>query len=286
MSADTRAHCKDRMALTFQDLPIGEHRVPCPECVKRPSDKTLGVTVDHVGGVWHCFRCGAAGGWRADRQYARPGATVPPTRPDRHLALASNWLALWRTLAPIRGTAEAYLQARSCALPPADGDLRYTESLQHPSGYIGPALVALVTDAVTRESLTLHRTWIRPDGSKADVDPPRLLLGKHRKQGGVIRLWPDDAVMTGLAIAEGIETALTVAEVFTPVWSAIDAGNLAALPVLAGIESLLIVADHDDAGLRAAEQCADRWYRAGCKVRIAKSPIPGQDLNDYARKVA
>jgi hypothetical protein len=129
--------------------------------------------------------------------------------------------------------------------------------------------VALVTCAENREPLTLHRTWIRPDGRKAEVDPPRLLLGHHRKQGGVIRLWPDEAVTTGLAVAEGIETALAVATVYRPVWSGIDAGNLAALPALAGIEELLIMADHDDAGLHAARECAARWHREGVRVRIA-----------------
>ena len=99
----------------------------------------------------------------------------------------------------------------------------------------------------------------------------------------MIRLSPDDAVTTALAIGEGVETMLTVAHAFRPVWSAIDADNLAVFPVLDGIESLLIVADHDAPGLKAAEQCADRWYRAGREVRIAKSPVPGQDANDYAR---
>ena len=50
----------------------------------------------------------------------------------------------------------------------------------------------------------------------AGVSPPRMLLGKHRKAGGVIRLWPDDSVTSGLAVAEEIETALTVATVFKP----------------------------------------------------------------------
>jgi hypothetical protein len=134
--------------------------------------------------------------------------------------------------------------------------------------------------------MTLHRTWIQADGEKANVEPARLLLGKHRKAGGVIRLWPDDAVTTSLAIAEGIETALTVATARAPVWSVIDAGNMAGFPVLDGVESLLIAADHDSAGLSAAEQCAERWYRAGREVRIAKSPVPGEDLNDLARRAA
>ncbi len=267
-------------------LPVGTHRLPCPDCAKGPRDKTLGITVEHDGGVWHCFRCGSAGGWHADRAYARPGMLAPAATPDRHLTLASHWRGLWQTLGPVCGTAEAYLRARGCALPPADSDLRCTERLLHPSGYSGPALVALVTDAITGEPMTLHRTWVCADGRKADIDPPRLLLGNHGKAGGVIRLWPGESVTTGLAIAEGVETALTVATVFTPVWSAIDAGNLATFPVLDGVRSLLIVADNDAPGLRSAEQCADRWYTAGRSVRIAKSPTPGEDINDLARRAA
>ena len=33
-----------------------------------------------------------------------------------------------------------------------------------------------------------------------------MLCKGHRKAGGVIRLWPDDEVTDGLAVAEGIET--------------------------------------------------------------------------------
>ena len=70
---------------------------------------------------------------------------------------------------------------------------------------------------------------------------------------------------------------------FRPAIAAIDAGNLAKLPVLEGVTSLLIAADNDPAGIHGAEQCAERWYRAGREVKIARSPVPGQDLNDLAR---
>ena len=210
----------------------------------------------------------------------------PKTRPWQHLSLAAGWRSLWASLQPVAPgtTGHAYLRGRGCALPPADGDLRCTESLRHPSGYVGPALVGLVTDAFTREPLTLHRTWITSDGRKAHVDPPRLLLGKHRKIGGVIRLWPDDTVSAGLAIAEGIESALATATVYRPAWSAVDAGNLAALPVLPGIDELLVMADHDDAGICAAWKCARRWHRAGCHVRVAIPPNVGTDAADLVPK--
>lgn len=90
----------------------------------------------------------------------------------------------------------------------------------------------------------------------------------------------------GLAVGEGIETCLTVGRVHAPVWSLIDASNLKAFPVLAGIESLLIAADHDDAGLQAATACADRWTRAGKSVHILKSPTPKRDINDEWRAAA
>ena len=243
----------------------------------------LSVDIDHGGGVYYCHRCGLAGWWSEDCASVRHGAAPIVKPPSRHLVLAAHFRAFWQSLALISGTAEKYLGARACVLPPPDGDLRCSEALQHPSGYVGPALVALVTDALTGEPLTLHRTWIKAGGDKADVEPPRLLLGKHRKQGGVIRLWPNEAITSGLTIAEGIETALTAAELYPPAWSLIDAGNLGTFPVLNGIESLLVVADHDPAGLSAADRCADRWYRAGREVNILKPPVPGQDLNDYAR---
>jgi putative DNA primase/helicase len=279
----------------LQRLSIGHHRVPCPECARakqRRRDTALAVDVGHDGGVWLCHRCGWTGGWRAERSYARAGAVraPKPRSAQQHLTLASHFRDFWRSLALIvpGTTAHAYLTARKVAIPPSDGDLRCAELLPHPSGYIGPALVALVSDALTREPLTLHKTWIKPDGTKADLDKPRLLLGQHRKRGGVIRLWPDESVTTGITVAEGVETSLAVATVRQPVWSTIDADNLAALPVLAGIEELLIFADNDlnQRGQRAARECATRWYAAGVRVRIAMPPKPDTDACDVLKEDA
>jgi hypothetical protein len=158
--------------------------------------------------------------------------------------------------------------------------------MPHPSGYVGPALVALVTDAITVEPLTLHRTWVREDGTKAPINKPRLLWPGLPKAGGVIRLWPDEEVTLGLCVTEGIETALTAAAGFGLAWATIDAGNLETLPVLAGIDALLIVADHDQTGIKAADACARRWAEAGVEVKIWKSPTEGNDLNDFAGAAA
>lgn len=274
----------------LQSLEPGEHRLTCPGCGRGPKDRTFGATVEHDGAaVGHCFRCEYVETHRPERgnRYHPGKAVSQPVAPLKRDTLSEYGLELFGACTGLPGTiGEQYLAARGCTVPPADGDLRFHHALRHPGGYTGPALVALVTHAETRQPLTLHRTWVNADGTKADVDPPRMLLGGHRKAGGVIRLWPDEAVITGLAIAEGIETALSLAHAFTPVWACIDAGNLATFPVLDGIECLTIAADHDDAGIKAANACAKRWTDAGREVRIAMAPTPRMDINDFARQAA
>jgi len=271
----------------FQRFEIGKnYRLPCPACGRGPKDTALSVKVDSEGGVARCFRCHSV--WKSSHPNVRRNgeARRPRLAHGKRETLSDYWRELWSACCPIGGIARDYLKARRCQLPPEDGDLRFHAALKHPSKYVGPALVALVTDVLTREPISLHRTWICADGTKAGVDSPRLLLGEHRKQGGVIRLWPDDAVTTGLLVGEGIETVLSAARHYRPVWSTIDAGNLASLPVLSGIETLLIAADHDDAGLKAANQCAERWATAGVDVHCIAPAREHADWNDVERMSA
>jgi putative DNA primase/helicase len=265
----------------------GPTRQVCPECGRSPKDRTCGVTVEPDGrGVAHCFRCGYVETCRGSEVHRRAGPQLARTvSSTKHEVLSDYGRELWGECVGLAGTIGAsYLCARACVLPPADGHLRYHPALKHyPSGTAGPALVALVTDAATGQPLTLHRTWILASGEKAPVDPPRMLLGGHRKAGGVVRLWPDEAVTMGLGLAEGIETALSLAHAHTPVWACVDAGNLAAMPVLAGIDSLTVAADHDEAGITAAETCARRWADAGREAYIVTPPGQRMDLNDMAR---
>lgn len=264
----------------------GPARQPCPACGRGPRDKTLGVTFDDRGGVAHCFRCGHTETLRDERATVRPGAPkLPRQATERHEVLSDYGRDLWAACRPVSGPALAYLEARGCVIPPPDGDLRWHPALQHPiTGYTGPALVALLTDARDyRIRRTLHRTWVRADGTKPhEADPPRLLLGRHRKAGAVCRLWPDEAVTYGLGVGEGIETALSLAHGMQPVWAAIDASNLAAFPVLAGVELLTIAADHDPAGVKAAHACAERWHAAGREARVVLPDAVGADLADVA----
>ncbi|MGL4189648.1 MAG: DUF7146 domain-containing protein [Sphaerotilus sulfidivorans] len=242
-------------------------------------------------GTW--FYLAKLNGWKpaaaGESRPARPAPVLRAVEPERHKhqTLSPYGLRLWASSLPLAGTVgAAYLPARGCVLPPADGDLRFLPAHKHPLGeYTGPALVALVTDILTGEPISLHQTWIRPDGTKPDdlPGPARLLLGGHRKAGGCIRLWPDEAVTHGLGVGEGIESCLSLAHAFTPAWSLIDAGNLAALPVLPGVEALTIAQDNDPAGRRAAQTVAERWAAAGCTVAIVGAEHDGEDLNDIIK---
>jgi putative DNA primase/helicase len=197
---------------------------------------------------------------------------------------------LWASRRPVvPGTVAArYLEVRGCALPPTEGDLAWRPDVWHPHEKRPfPALLALVTDAVTGERMTLHQTFLAPDGSgKAPIGMPRLLVKGGEKKGGVVRLWPDEELVYGLCVGEGLETLLSAARGFTPVWACLDAANLGALPVLPGVEALTIVADHDEAGVRGADVCARCWREAGREVRRWMSPTAGDDLNDFVGEAA
>lgn len=195
-------------------------------------------------------------------------------------------LDLCRSIA--RTPVATYLEWRGVAVP-SSGDLRY---LPPNAKYPWPTMVGIVTDFATGERLSLHFTALAQDGrGKAPIEKPRRLLAGHRKAGGVIKLTDDAHVTTELGIAEGVETALAVAKTlgpWRPVWSAIDAGNLAGLPVVPGVERLIVYADTDPsgAGQAAAVALASRWHRAGREAYIAQPPAPIGGKADWNDVVA
>jgi putative DNA primase/helicase len=230
----------------------GEHRAPCPACAKGPRDDALAVRIDQDGATWLCHRCNERGGTRQAQTGSAPAPRqqAPWIEPERYATLSDWGRTLWENARPIEpdSIAGKYLIGRGCALPPEDGDLRWHPALSdRKSGHTGPCLVGLVTRIEDGEPINLHRTWLRADGSgKAPIDKPRRLLMGHSSHDGVIRLWPDTEVTMGLVLGEGIETCLAGARAgLMPCWSTISAGNLAAFPVLPGLEGLTVLVDHD-----------------------------------------
>jgi putative DNA primase/helicase len=88
-------------------------------------------------------------------------------------------------------------------------------------------------------------------------------------------------VALGLAVGEGLETALSFVRGFGSAWACLDAGNLAAFPVLPGIDGLTVVAEHDEAAMKAADACAARWHETWAEVRLWRARAPNADCNDW-----
>jgi putative DNA primase/helicase len=256
-------------------------RAPCPVCNKGPRDTALSITTDELGTISHCFRCG----YVASEVLERRSDRYPQAICSAHqLDWSDKAEVIWRRTVPVRDTlAETYLRSRGCAFPPADSDLRYLAGTDK----LSPSLCARVSDVRTAKPLSLHFTRLASDGrGKAGSGRDKLLLGGHRKKDGCVRLWPDEAVTYGLAIAEGIETALAAAHISAPVWAAIDAGNLSAFPVFPGVESLTIFADHDDVGLKAAQACGARWQTARRRVLVLRARQVGTDVADLSQRLS
>jgi hypothetical protein len=98
----------------------------------------------------------------------------------------------------------------------------------------------------------------------------------------VVKLWPAGSK---LVIGEGIETVLAAATRLSqrPAWSVISAPMLEKFPVLPGIEELVILVDHDDAGKQAAAKCTNKWRCARRHVRQLMPRTPGTDFNDLIK---
>jgi phage/plasmid primase-like uncharacterized protein len=140
-----------------------------------------------------------------------------------------------------------------------------------------PVLVALVTDA-NGDPVTMHRTYLTPEGRKASVPAPKKLMGcpGHRLAGGAIRLCAPAPV---LGVAEGIETALAVRLITgMPVWSAVSANLLARFEPPAETSRVVVWADRDrsGAGEAAAVSLCERLQGKGIPVavRLPPGPIP------------
>ncbi|CAN1540865.1 TOPRIM domain containing protein [Burkholderiaceae bacterium] len=282
LNFNTRATSR---SIDWQAYSCGEHRISCPSCGRSDRDKTLGLSIKTDTSVAHCFRCSFVESYRPERGAVMRTPTIIPQRKtqQKHEVLSQWGRDLWAECQVLDGVALAYLHRRQCVIPPKDSDLKWHPALRHPSGYIGAGLVGLVSDATTREPLSLHRTWISATG-KADVSPPRMPLANHSLKNGCIRLWSDEFVNAGLGVAEGIESALCLAWAMQPVWALLDAGHLSKFQVIPSVECLTIAQDQDAAGRKAAHECAARWHKAGREVRITNQQT--NDVNDLLEVAA
>jgi hypothetical protein len=224
-------------------------------------------------GVWDA-------GERRSIHFSRKLDRAAPPEIDRDaMRRTEAALAIWRGAQLATGTpVETYLRSRGL-IPPMPPSIRFHAGLKHPSGGVWPAMVALVTHGATGSPIAVHRTFLAHDGNgKAPVDPPKMMLGPCR--GGVVRLGePGNVLMVG----EGIETCLAAMQASgRPAWAALSTSGLRSLDLPRDVRDVIVLADGDEAGEAAAQDCARRWKREGRRVRIARPPS-GMDFNDLLK---
>ena len=188
-------------------------------------------------------------------------------------------LAIWLAAQPADGTpVEAYLRSRGLKVfpPPA---IRFHRRLKHHSGGVWPAMVALVTNGVDDTPIAIHRTFLARDGGgKAPVNPAKMMLGPCR--GGAVCLGEPGGV---LMVGEGIETCLAAMQATGhAAWAALSTSGLRALDLPRDARDVIVIADGDEPGEAAAQDCGRRWKKEGRRVRIARPP-QGMDFNDLLK---
>jgi len=289
----------------------------CPVC---SGDDRFGVHPQRQ--IWNCRQCGRGGDiinlvrWldRCDFETAvytltnekRPAAAnaaiaahrTPPVGATKvrasqakdHSEDTSYALGWWRDAVSIESTlAEIYLCRRGLDIPARTSGsvLRF-----HPRCIFGaerlPCMVALFRNIHTNAPQAIHRTALTPAGDKID----RKSLGPV--SGAAIKVSADDEVTMGLMIGEGFEKVVKamVQRDLRPAWCVGSATAIRDFPVLAGIECLTILVDHDSVkengkrtGQDAAAACTERWVAAGCSVRQIMSPIEGEDVEDALNRI-
>ncbi|MBT9444116.1 MAG: toprim domain-containing protein [Hyphomonadaceae bacterium] len=219
---------------------------------------------------------------------AAPASRAPVVQPaveDR----SARARRIWGEGAGLKGSpAEAYLEGRGVCVAEGPDNGATLDALRfHPT-------MTSLDDRVRRPALLsailsqngvlqgVEATLLARDGAgvrKAAAATPRRIIG--RLMGGAVRLFQTSDV---LVVAEGVETALSAAHALrAPAWAILSAANLARFEPPAEVHRLIVAADADAAGMRAAHALRARLRGALDGVEIIAPPEGFNDWNDVVR---
>ena len=172
------------------------------------------------------------------------------------------------------------LEAEDCIR--AIDKMPYYEGKEKKGDY--PAMVSAVRDCFGVLK-TLHITYLLPEGVKAPVTIPKKILSMPSKESMSGCSIPLTKAGKMLAVAEGVETALSVSTgLRLPCWATISANGMRSLRIPNHVLYVLIMADKDrsEAGYKAALELQTRLRKQGCDARIF---LPDMDIPDNAKGV-
>lgn len=202
----------------------------------------------------------------------------PSLSPERRRDMLNR---LWLSGERVRpgDPVHSYLDRRGLPMPQNIDSIRYVQNCPVPEESGGRwAMVAMVSGP-DGKPVTLHRTFLGPNG-KADIAEPRALMPGDVPPGSAVRLSMHGET---LGIAEGIETALKAGERFgVPVWAVINSVMLAKWIAPEGVRRVLIFGDNDPefGGQAATFALAHRLAVKGIEVEPHIPVTTGLDWAD------
>jgi hypothetical protein len=170
---------------------------------------------------------------------------------------------------------QTYFLARGIQLTEPEPNIRYTAG-KHPK------LVCKFSKATSADVEGVLKIGLSVDRkAKVDGDLQKLFLGTKDSHG----VWLGDPGSTTLYITEGIEDALSLRAAGCKfVVAAGDAGNLGKQRIHKQVTEIVIAADNDKTGLRAAEDAVKAYKTKSRKVYVIKPPIGNKDWNELLQK--
>ena len=203
--------------------------------------------------------------------------SLSPNDTDRKIRFAKK---LYSESSKIQGSlGEQYLNARGIFKIP--NNIRCHPNLIHtPTKQYFPAIISPVVDFNTHEINGIHRIYLDPlKPQKAPIESNKMMLGDI--QGGGVSLFRSEHHET-LIVCEGLETGLSLYQVEAfSVFVMLSATNLQKGITFQNHKpnKIIIAADNDEAGLKAANQASIIFLNQGIEVSIAV-PKHGNDFND------
>jgi len=143
-----------------------------------------------------------------------------------------------------------------------------------------PSMVAKIQIYPTNEIIGIQRTFLKPDGSgKIDGKDNKMIRGSIK--GGAVQFGED---LECIGLCEGIEDALSCyKENYSMTWWALlGTSNFknVILPPPSITKEIVIIADHDEPGIKAAEELGRKLHSQGYIVRLGTPNKPRMDAND------
>ncbi len=294
---------KNRWPSIFQLLGInirsdGRHSA-CPICGPGRNSHRFRMDNKDGSGSWICTQCGAGDGFglvmkclgidfpeamRKIQSIIGGCEKVNTQKPKTDPRKALN--KVWQASIPLTGSDPVvkYLRSRGLILHP--DNIRYCEKCYEPdSKSYMPAMVARIQNT-QGNPVSLQRTYL--DGiKKADIEAPKKIMPAIEPlKGCAIRLFSpnSDLFENGMiAVAEGIETAMSCAQMYRiATWSVISTALMESWLPPAEIRDITIFGDADCnyAGQKSAYILANKLYLKDFLVNVGIPKILGADFND------